>query len=207
MSERKGNGGAADEKPPEAPAATRTEPAPADAPEPTGLEAVETPPTREELEALRRERDELRDQLLRRRADFENYRRRVERDRLQAGQDAAAAIFMALIPALDNLDRALASPAAEGALREGVELIRREILAVMERHGVTAQDPAGQRFDPELHQALSHEVVAGVAEGTVVEVFRKAYFLKGRLLRPALVKVAKVADEPTGPDQKTEAIH
>jgi molecular chaperone GrpE len=155
--------------------------------------------TRETFEALRRERDELRDQLLRRRADFENYKKRVERDRQQAAQDASASLLEALLPALDNLDRALGAAGAETTLREGVELIRRQLLGVLEAKGVTLQEPLGQPFDPEVHQALSYEAVPGQPDGTVVEVFQKGYFLGGRLLRPALVKVAKGdAESPEG---------
>ena len=170
-----------------------------------GLAGVDTAPvpalTREEIEALRRERDELRDQVLRKRAEFENYRKRVERDRQQAGTDGAAAVLKGLVPTLDNLDRALETAGKDDPLREGVELTRRELLAFLESQGVEVQDPVGQPFDPERHQALSHEPVAGFADGTVVEVFRKGYSYKGRLLRPALVKVAK------GGHGGSEAVH
>jgi molecular chaperone GrpE len=160
--------------------------------EPTGLAAVEPEPSSADtVEALRRERDDLRDQLLRRRADFENFRKRVERDRAQAGVDAVGNLLQALVPGLDNLDRALETERAPGPLRDGVELIRREIQAALEAQGVVALDPKGSTFDPEIHQALSHEAMAGFPDGTIVEVFRKGYSFKGRLLRPALVKVAK----------------
>jgi molecular chaperone GrpE len=180
---------------------------PADA-EPRGLAGVDVDPMpaldREGVEALRKERDDLRDQLLRRRADFENYKRRVERDREQAGLDALASALKGLIPSLDNLERALEAHAGEEALRQGVELTHREILSFLEKQGVKAEDPTGQRFDPERHQALSHEPVPGQPEGTVVEVYRKGYALKDRLLRPALVKVA-AGGSASGKD--TEAVH
>ena len=192
---RRGNGGDGEKKADAAPAE--------DAAEPSGLAGVDASPmeplTREQVEEMRRERDDLRDQLLRRRADFENYRKRVERDRQQAGLDAVTALLKALVPTLDNLDRALAAPGGEG-LREGVELIRRDLLALLEGHGLETQDPLGQRFDPELHQALAHERVPGHDEGTVVEVFGKGYTYKERLLRPALVKVAKGPDDDSGGD-------
>jgi molecular chaperone GrpE len=155
-----------------------------------GLEPVPVS-LEEEIAALKREREELRDQLLRKRADFENYRKRVERDRHQAGIDAAAGLFRALIPILDNLDRALQAEAPEATLREGVQLIYKELMSLLEAQGVVVHDPTGQRFDPQTHQALAAEPVPGAEEGTVVEVFRKGYFFKDRLLRPALVKVAK----------------
>jgi molecular chaperone GrpE len=168
---------------------------PRDEAEARGLAGVDAAPvpalTREEIEALRRERDELREQVLRKRAEFDNYRKRVERDRQQAGTDAAATIFKGLVPTLDNLDRALESAGRDDPLREGMDLTRRELLGFLESQGVEVHDPVGQPFDPEAHQALSHEPAAGFADGTVVEVFRKGYSYKGRLLRPALVKVAK----------------
>jgi len=170
-----------------------------------GMAGVDVAPapalTREEIEALRRERDELREQLLRKRAEFENFRKRLERDRQQAWTDAAAAIFKGLVPTVDNLDRALESAPREDPLREGVELTRRELLGFLVSEGVEIHDPVGQPFDPEVHQALSHEPVPGFADGTVVEVFRKGYSYKGGLLRPALVKVSK--GSPGG----SEAVH
>jgi molecular chaperone GrpE len=188
MSKRRN--GEDDPKPDEAKAATA---APA-----SGLQGVDAQPreplTREQVEELRRERDDLQDQLLRRRAEFENYRKRVERDRQQAGTDSVATVLKALIPTIDNLDRALEAPGGEG-LREGVELIRRDLLALLEAQGVVRQDPKGERFDPERHQALSHEKVPGHEEGTVIEVFGKGYTYKDRLLRPALVKVARGDDD------------
>lgn len=165
---------------------------------PSGME--EAPPTREDLEALRQECGELRDLLLRRRADFENYRKRVERDRQEAGADAVASLLRELIPTLDNLERALVSGADESSLRKGVELTLRELGALLERHGVHVHDPTGQVFDPEAHQALLHEFVPGFEEGTVVEVFRKGYSFRERLLRPALVKVAKGDEPDAGPE-------
>jgi molecular chaperone GrpE len=177
--------------------------------EPRGVTGVDAPPLpaldREQVEALRRERDELRDQLLRRRAEFENYRKRVDRDREQSGIESAAALLKDIIPTLDNLDRALEATGAESTLRQGVELTRREFLALLDRHGVVVEDPTGQPFDPQRHQALSHEVVPGRPEGTVVEVFRKGYSYKDRLLRPALVKVAKAPD--AAGDLGSDAVH
>jgi molecular chaperone GrpE len=148
---------------------------------------------------LRRERDDFKDQLLRRRADFENYRKRVERDREQAALEAQAQVLAGLLPTVDTLERALAAaPVREGddetSLREGVQLIYRNLMTFLESAGVVVKDPTGEPFDPQQHQALLHEPVPGAADGTIVEVFRKAYFLKDRLLRPALVKVAKGGD-------------
>jgi len=154
-----------------------------------GLEPVPASP-RDELDALRRERDELKDALLRRRADFENYKRRVERDQQAAAKDAAADIFRRLVDTVDNLERALAARGEEDALRRGVELTLRDLRAMLDAQGVAVVDPLGERFDPAHHQALLHEPVEGVGPGTVAEVFRKGYTFRDRLLRPALVKVS-----------------
>jgi len=168
------------------------------APEATGLEAVS-----DDVEGLRRERDELKDQLLRRRADFENYRRRVERDREQATLDARVRVLTGLLPTVDNFERALSAPAGgdDAALRAGVELIYRNLMSFLESQDVVVKDPTGEKFDPQVHQALSHEPVPGVADGTIVDVFRKGYFLKDRLLRPAMVKVAQGTDGADSEDK------
>ena len=158
-----------------------------------------------ELDALGAERDDLKDRLLRKTADFENFRKRVERDRAQAGREATAAVLKALIPTLDNLDHALDAEGGEGALRAGVELTRRELLAVLESRGVVVEDPAGQKFDPARHQALAHEPAPGFADGDVVQVMRKGYSHEDRLLRPALVKVAK--GEDAADEEATDKVH
>jgi molecular chaperone GrpE len=168
-------------------AASEAEPAPDAAHH--GLQ--ELPPSREQLEALRHERDELKDTLLRRRAEFDNFRKRSEREQQVAATEAAAAVFRRLLETIDNLERALAAaPGAEDALRHGVELTLHDLQATLEAQGVSVVDPNGQRFDPKQHQALLHEPVPGFEEGTVAVVFRKGYLYKDRLLRPALVKVA-----------------
>ncbi|HET9314114.1 MAG TPA: nucleotide exchange factor GrpE [Vicinamibacteria bacterium] len=166
-----------------------------EAAEPSGLEAVEPRPE-VEVEALRREAADLRDQLLRKRADFENFRRRTERDRDQIGQEKAAQVLKALIQPIDNLERALAAATEDDPLKQGVEMILKELMGVLEANGVTVEDPVGQPFDPLRHQALSIEPAPGHEDGTVTEVFSKGYALKDRLLRPALVKVAQGSGDP-----------
>lgn len=161
--------------------------------EATGLDPV---PEREEQDPVRRENQDLRDQLLRKRAEFENFKRRTERERDQIGQEKAAQVLKGLIQPIDNLERALAAATEDDPLKQGVEMIRKELMGVLESNGVTIEDPTGQMFDPLRHQALSSEPVPGKPDGTVVEVYRKGYALKERLLRPALVKVAQGADDP-----------
>jgi len=163
----------------------------------TGL-AESAPP--DPLEALRQERDDLKDALLRRRAEFDNYRRRVERDRGSAATEAEAGILRQLLGTVDNLERALAAAGADSGLREGVLLTLRELLGLLDSFGVTALAPLGERFDPALHQAMLHEPAAGFEAGTVAEVYRKGYTYKDRLLRPALVKVASAGPPGAGAD-------
>jgi molecular chaperone GrpE len=207
VSRRIGNGGDRDDRD----ALPADEGAEVKPPEETGLQGVDAPPlpalSREQVEELRRERDELADQLLRKRAEFDNYRKRVERERAAAGLEAVAALLKDLVPALDNLDRALGTPAGEATLREGVEMIRRGLLSVLESKGVTVEDPQGAPFDPSRHQALSHEPIPGVKEGTVVEVYQKGYSYGDRLLRPALVKVAAQGSPEPPVHREPEKVH
>jgi molecular chaperone GrpE len=169
-----------------------------EAPAPEGGLAL-SPPA-DETEALRRERDELRDALLRRRAEFENFRRRVERDRGASAVEAEAAILRSLLATVDNLERALEASGPGSRLREGVELTHRELVALLDSLGVAPLSPLGQRFDPAFHQAILHEATPGFEIGTVAEVYRKGYTFKDRLLRPALVKVARAATEEDAGD-------
>jgi molecular chaperone GrpE len=164
--------------------------------EPHAARGEAAPEAADETAALRRERDELKEALLRRRADFENYRKRVERDRSTAALDAEAALLRQLLGTVDNLERALQAQDAATALREGVVLTHRELMTLLESLGVTAIDALGQRFDPTAHQAIQHEPAPGFEPGTVSEVFRKGFRYRDRLLRPALVKVASDPNEP-----------
>ncbi len=190
---RNGRDGEPEAKAPEGEAGT------ASGPQETGMAPAE-PAGQDELVALRRERDELKDALLRRRAEFENFKKRSERDQRAMADDVASDIFRRLVDTADNLERALSSNGGEQALRQGVELTLRELQAMLESHEVAAVDPAGERFDPLRHQALLHEHVPGYEAGTVAEVFRKGYTYKDRLLRPALVKVASGEAEASGVD-------
>jgi molecular chaperone GrpE len=172
--------------------------------EPHAASGEPAPEAADETAALRRERDELKEALLRRRAEFENYRKRVERDRSTATLEAEAALLRQLLGTVDNLERALQAQDAGTALREGVVLTHRELTTLLESLGVTAIDALGQRFDPTAHQAILHEPHPGFEPGTVSEVYRKGFRYRDRLLRPALVKVAS---EPAGADPEGGDVH
>ena len=147
-----------------------------------------------ELTPVERERDEYRDLLLRKTAEFENFRKRIDRERQSIFETAAAGILEELLPLVDDLERALnADPASDGseAYRKGVELIHRQLIEILRRRGVTPIEAVGQAFDPHFHQAVSHEAADDREEGEIIEEFRRGYMLGDRLLRPSMVKVAK----------------
>ena len=161
-----------------------------EAPEPTAPD-----PSNEE-DRPKVERDEYYDLLLRKTAEFDNYRKRIERERTSVQQSAAADLMSELLPLVDDLERALSvdtESAAADTYRAGVELIHRQLLSLLEKRGVKAIDALGTQFDPAFHQA----VATGPADddeypdGSVIEEHRRGYTLHGRLLRPAMVKVAK----------------
>jgi molecular chaperone GrpE len=153
------------------------------------------PPTGEEdgLEALRRERDEYRDLLLRKTAEFDNYRKRVDKERREMALYAAGEVFEALLPIIDDFERALAAEAGVEAepYRKGVELIHKRLADFLAGRGVTPIEAVGQDFDPRYHQAVTYEESPGRRDGEVIEELRKGYMHGERLLRPAMVKVAK----------------
>ena len=141
-----------------------------------------------------RERDEYRDLLLRKTAELDNYRKRVERERAAADEAAAADLIADLLPIVDDLERALGTDvdsAAADAYRTGVELIHKRLLDLLARRRVTPIDTAGQAFDPHYHQAVAHEASDAHGEGQIIGELRRGYMLAGRLLRPAMVRVAK----------------
>lgn len=145
-----------------------------------------------EIEALRGELEQLRASTLLERADLENQRKRVARDVEQARKFANERLLSQLLPVFDSLDAGLAAADAEtGPLKDGMDLTFKQLLKVAGDNGLTVLDPTGQSFDPEQHQAISQIEAPGAEPGSVVQVFQKGYLLNGRLLRPALVVVAR----------------
>lgn len=145
-----------------------------------------------ELETLRNELDQLRAASLLERADLENQRKRVARDIEMARKFANERLLGDLLPVFDSLDAGLAAAGSEpNPLREGLELTYRQMLKVAGDNGLTVLDPVGAPFNPEHHQAISQADAPDAAPGSVVQVFQKGYLLNDRLLRPALVVVAR----------------
>jgi molecular chaperone GrpE len=143
-----------------------------------------------------------RESFLRLQADFENFKRRAERERQEIRRRAARGVVGRLLPVLDNFERAVSvvQPGADdnGTFREGVLLIFRQLLEELRKEGLAAIDSIGQPFDPHLHDAVATDYESGLPSQTVVEELQRGYLLNGRVLRPALVKVAM--DRPEKPE-------
>lgn len=149
-----------------------------------------------EIEALRAERDELKDRFMRALADAENIRKRGERDRREAEQYGGSKLARDLLPVYDNLRRALDAANDEqrqiaAALIEGVELTLRELVHVFTKHGIQPVSPAvGETFDPQIHQAMFEAPIPGTKAGDIIQVMTEGFLLHDRLLRPAQVGVS-----------------
>jgi molecular chaperone GrpE len=148
-----------------------------------------------DVAVLQQELETARDQVLRTQAEMQNLRRRVERDVENAHKFGLEKLVGELLPVVDNLERAIAAMDADagdhGAITEGVTLTLKSFQDVLGRFKVEAVEPHGAPFDPELHQAMSMVPSPDVEPNTVIEVFQKGYTLHGRLVRPAMVVVAK----------------
>lgn len=164
-------------------------------------EAAAEQMTQEEVESLQKEiadcraqANEYLDGWQRARAEFANYKKRVERDQAQAYQIAAGNIFKRYLEVLDDLERALKTRPQDGegaAWANGIELIYRKMVAILENDGVKAMDTIGQYFDPNLHEAITSEDSPNHDSGQIIGVVQQGYRMGDRVLRPALVRVAK----------------
>jgi len=191
---------------------------PANDPEPLPEAAPETAePSPEELmqaatariAALEAERDGFRERWMRSEAEMANVRARAKRDADDARQYAVQKFAADVVEAAENLRRGLASlpPPSDGEpelvrkLREGFEGVERSFLGILERNGIRREDPTGAAFDPNLHQAMSEQPSAAHAPGTVIQAWTSAWTLNGRLLKPAMVVVARAAPEQPEPQK------
>jgi molecular chaperone GrpE len=141
-----------------------------------------------ELEAVRQERDRYLDSLMRLKAEFDNSRKRQERERERTLLSASERLVTELLPVVDNLDRALE---AEGDVREGVRATRDQFVDVLEREGLLPVASDGQPFDPNVHEAVMGQPSDEHEEGTILQTFQRGYVLNGKPIRPAKVVVAK----------------
>jgi len=169
----------------------------------TNVEAVETPENTEqlsaEIEALEKQLEEAeskaseyKDGWMRSQAEFQNYRKRIERDNEMTYAFMKGDIIKKVLPVLDDLERALQNrPSNSGAWVSGIELIQKKLLSILEAEGVKRIDAVGAVFDPNFHEAISHEPIVGVQSGHVIAVVQNGYMLGERVIRPALVRVAQ----------------
>jgi len=152
--------------------------------------------TEEELkEELARQTELANDyynRLLRLQADFDNYRKRVQKEREEEHRFAAEKFILGILPALDNLERALAARGEqEESIVTGVEMIQRQIMEFLAREGVAPVPSVGAQFDPAIHEAVAHEPDPGREDNEVMAELRRGYYLKGKVIRPAMVKVCR----------------
>ena len=150
-----------------------------------------------QVTALKADRDrlaadkaELHDRLLRRQADFDNFRKRAERDRSDFLQYAGMEFVREMLPILDDFDRALKVETADANYAKGVELIYTRMYETLKKTGLEPMDTVGKTFDPNLHQAVERVETDEAEDQTILAEFQKGYTFKGKLLRPAMVKVA-----------------
>ena len=155
-------------------------------------EEPDPPATAAETARLVADLDDLRQTLLRRQADFENYRKRIEKERGEDSKRYTARVIEALIPIIDGFEHALAAhrEAEYENYRKGFELIYKQLLDNVTKLGVERVDPVGRPFDPHLHQAMDRTETIDAEDGTILQVFQPGYVFHGRVLRPAMVRVA-----------------
>ncbi|MEE2823125.1 MAG: nucleotide exchange factor GrpE [Acidobacteriota bacterium] len=178
--------------------------------EPKADPKEDSPSEVDPLDALRKELDETKDLLLRKQAEFENYRKRVIKEREEQRLNAQAEVFQELLPTLDALEKGLSS--LEEVLenseletyRQGYEFILREVRSVLDKFGVTEIPGLGSSFDPNIHEAILREVTSDYTDGEILDEFRKGYKLQHRLLRPVQVRVAVKPEKTADTEEKKE---
>jgi len=161
-------------------------------------DVVEISAVEEPLDELQREHDELRELYLRKLAEFDNFRKRTEREREELLRTAGENVVLELIPVLDNFERALqhAPDVETDPFRQGVVMIYNQLWETLQREGLERMDPEDKPFEPEFHEAVQRIEDTDVAPGTVVAVHAKGYLFAGKLIRPAMVSVAVEVPEP-----------
>ncbi len=160
--------------------------------------ASPVPEGADELMGLRREVEEHRDRAIRTLADFENFRKRTERERQDERRYAGADVLRDVLSVVDNLERALEAEGSLNDLKEGVDLIHRQVLDLLKRHQVERVPSTGHPFDPLVHEAVAKVERGDVSEPTIVREMQAGYWIGDRLLRPSMVEVA-MPEAPSGP--------
>jgi molecular chaperone GrpE len=174
------------------------DPAPPEEQQPSAApELIDPPPATDDLARLLEEKQELMNTLLRRQADFDNYRKRVEKERQQERQRGVESAIEQVLPVLDAFDRALAASddSAYADYRKGFELIRRQLWESLAKQGLVRIDSLGKEFNPHVHHAIERVETSDHADGIVIGEMQPGYMFHDRVLRPAMVRVAS-APEP-----------
>ena len=147
---------------------------------------------KKKLEEAESRASEYKDGWMRSQAEFQNYRKRIERDNEMMYSSMKGDIIRKVLPALDDLERALQNrPSDSGAWVSGIELIQKKLVSILETEGVKKIEAQGAAFDPNFHEAISHESADGFESGHVIAVVQNGYMLGERVIRPALVRVAQ----------------
>jgi len=179
----------------------------APAPEPAA-EADPAAQAQAQIDALSREKKETYDRLLRTAADFDNYKKRARKDVEEARIKAREDVLRDILPAIDNLERALVAAqdpsAGAAAIVDGIKLVLRQFHGALDRFEVKAFDSLGQPFDPARHEAIAQVETGDHPPGTVASEMQRGYLISGRLLRPALVGVAKASPAPEPPPDEDQ---
>jgi molecular chaperone GrpE len=159
-------------------------------PETPAISAETLESLQKQLAEAEAKKQEYLDALQRERADFTNFRRRMEAEKAQSWSLASGETFKKVLPVLDDLERALSNRVAGDAWADGVEMIYRKFKSILEKEGITPIEALGQPFDPNLHEAIMQEESEGHESGTVIAILQQGYLHGERVLRPAMVKVA-----------------
>jgi molecular chaperone GrpE len=149
-----------------------------------------------QIQGLEKNNRELKDHLLRTAADFDNFRKRTKKEIDDGVLKGREGLVKEVIPVLDNLERALGHAATDDPLAQGVRMVEKQLLSALEKFGVTRFTAEGQAFDPAMHDAIQQVETQDLTPGTVAQEFSKGYTINGRLLRPAMVAVAKAPAQP-----------
>lgn len=168
-----------------------TQPAEAEMPEAAEQAPDESEALKRQIEEAEAKASEFKDSWLRSQAEFQNYRKRVERDNELMKSTMKGDIIKKVLPVLDDLERALQNCPDDDAWASGIELIARKLQTIIESEGVKRIEAKGEAFDPNFHEAISHEPADGVESGFVIEVVQNGYMLGERVIRPAMVRVAQ----------------
>lgn len=168
-----------------------TEPAAEEMPGTTEQAADESEALRRQLEEAQAQASEFRDSWMRAQAEFQNYKKRIERDNEMMYANMKGEIVKKVLPVLDDMERALQNRPAGDAWAGGIELIVRKLQTIIENEGVKKIEAGGAEFDPNFHEAISHEPADGVKSGHIIEVVQNGYMLGERVIRPAMVRVAQ----------------